>query len=143
MKVPDTPRKVIAPQEGITLMTKRNPATIAVRTGIESDSQYHAVVPPIYLSTNYGFPAFGEVPQYDYTRSGNPNRGLLEKALCDLEEGDGAVITNCGTAYFSPIARLYPSFLDFNFSIFLSVLLFFTSSYPTFSVPAFSNPSPS
>lgn len=79
-------------------MSPRKPATIAVRTGIESDSQFHAVVPPIYLSTNYGFPAFGEVPTYDYTRSGNPNRGLLEKALYELESGQGAVITNCGTS---------------------------------------------
>lgn len=79
-------------------MSSRKPATVAVRTGIESDSQYHAVVPPIYLSTNYGFPAFGEVPKYDYTRSGNPNRGLLEQALSELEEGVGAVITNCGTS---------------------------------------------
>ncbi|MCG9702390.1 O-succinylhomoserine (thiol)-lyase [Vibrio natriegens] len=79
-------------------MSSRKPATIAVRTGIESDTQYHAVVPPIYLSTNYGFPAFGEVPKYDYTRSGNPNRGLLESALSELESGKGAVITNCGTS---------------------------------------------
>lgn len=79
-------------------MSSRKPATVAVRTGIESDTQFHAVVPPIYLSTNYGFPAFGEVPQYDYTRSGNPNRGLLEQALSELEEGAGAVITNCGTS---------------------------------------------
>ncbi|WP_319535627.1 O-succinylhomoserine (thiol)-lyase [uncultured Vibrio sp.] len=79
-------------------MSTRKPATIAVRTGIESDTQYHAVVPPIYLSTNYGFPAFGEVPKYDYTRSGNPNRGLLESALSELESGKGAVITNCGTS---------------------------------------------
>ncbi len=88
-------------------MTKRNPATIAVRTGIESDTQYHAVVPPIYLSTNYGFPAFGEVPQYDYTRSGNPNRGLLEKALYELEEGKGAVITNCGTSALNLLASAF------------------------------------
>ncbi|EHJ9980143.1 O-succinylhomoserine (thiol)-lyase [Vibrio parahaemolyticus] len=79
-------------------MSTRKPATIAVRTGIESDSQYHAVVPPIYLSTNYGFPAFGEVPKYDYTRSGNPNRSLLESALSELESGKGAVVTNCGTS---------------------------------------------
>ena len=79
-------------------MSTRKPATTAVRTGIESDSQYHAVVPPIYLSTNYGFPAFGEVPKYDYTRSGNPNRGLLESALSELESGKGAVVTNCGTS---------------------------------------------
>jgi cystathionine gamma-synthase len=79
-------------------MSTRKPATIAVRTGIESDTQHHAVVPPIYLSTNYGFPAFGEVPTYDYTRSGNPNRGLLETALFELESGKGAVVTNCGTS---------------------------------------------
>lgn len=79
-------------------MSTRKPATIAVRTGIESDTQHHAVVPPIYLSTNYGFPAFGEVPTYDYTRSGNPNRGLLETALYELEGGEGAVVTNCGTS---------------------------------------------
>ncbi|MEF1170856.1 O-succinylhomoserine (thiol)-lyase [Vibrio sinaloensis] len=79
-------------------MSAHKPATIAVRTGIESDTQHHAVVPPIYLSTNYGFPAFGEVPQYDYTRSGNPNRGLLETALFELESGKGAVVTNCGTS---------------------------------------------
>ncbi|MCU8562096.1 O-succinylhomoserine (thiol)-lyase, partial [Vibrio vulnificus] len=43
-------------------MSHRKPATIAVRMGIESDTQYRAVVPPIYLSTNYGFSAFGDVP---------------------------------------------------------------------------------
>lgn len=79
-------------------MSARKPATIAVRTGIESDTQHHAVVPPIYLSTNYSFPAFGDVPKYDYTRSGNPNRGLLEQALYELESGCGAVVTNCGTS---------------------------------------------
>ncbi|MFA0415534.1 O-succinylhomoserine (thiol)-lyase [Vibrio renipiscarius] len=79
-------------------MSTRKPATIAVRTGIESDTQHYAVVPPIYLSTNYGFPAFGEVPKYDYTRSGNPNRGLLEQTLFELESGKGAVVTNCGTS---------------------------------------------
>ncbi|WP_375752292.1 O-succinylhomoserine (thiol)-lyase [Vibrio sp. HN007] len=79
-------------------MSQRKPSTIAVRTGIESDTQYNAVVPPIYLSTNYSFPEFGDVPKYDYTRSGNPNRGLLEQALYELESGKGAVVTNCGTS---------------------------------------------
>ncbi len=79
-------------------MIKKKPATIAVRTGIETDSQHQAVVPPIYLSTNYSFSALGDVPKYDYTRSGNPNRGILEQALSDLESGCGAVVTNCGTS---------------------------------------------
>ena len=79
-------------------MTQLKPSTISVRTSIESDTQYHAVVPPIYLSTNYGFPTFGHVPKFDYTRSGNPNRNALEEALSKLELGAGAVVTNCGTS---------------------------------------------
>lgn len=79
-------------------MSERKPATIAVRTGIETDSQHNAVVPPIYLSTNYSFPEFGDVPKYDYARSGNPTRTQLEKTLSDLECGSGAVVTNCGTS---------------------------------------------
>ncbi len=88
-------------------MTKRKPATIAVRTGIESDTQHQAVVPPIYLSTNYSFPHFGDVPKYDYTRSGNPNRSLLEQVLYELESGVGAVVTNCGTSALNLLVSAY------------------------------------
>nr|WP_086937766.1 O-succinylhomoserine (thiol)-lyase [Thaumasiovibrio occultus] len=79
-------------------MSDKQFATIAVRTGIESDSQHHAVVPPIYLTSNYGFPEFGDVPQYDYSRGGNPTRSLVAEAIAELEGGAGAVITNCGTS---------------------------------------------
>ncbi|KXI24017.1 O-succinylhomoserine (thiol)-lyase [Photobacterium sanguinicancri] len=79
-------------------MSDKKLATIAVRTGIESDSQHHAVVPPIYLTSTYSFPQLGEVPQYDYTRSGNPSRNMLADALTELEGGAGGVVTSCGTA---------------------------------------------
>ena len=54
----------------------------------------------------------GEVPQYDYTRSGNPNRGLLEKALYELESGLGAVVTNCGTSALNLWASAFLSAND-------------------------------
>ncbi|MEC6797687.1 O-succinylhomoserine (thiol)-lyase [Photobacterium sp. S4TG1] len=79
-------------------MSDKQPATIAVRTGIDVDSQYNAVVPPIYLTSTYSFPALGELPQYDYSRSGNPTRNTLADALSDMEGGAGGVVTNCGTA---------------------------------------------
>ncbi len=62
-------------------MSDKQLATIAVRTGIDVDSQYNAVVPPIYLTSTYSFPALGELPQYDYSRSGNPTRNTLADAL--------------------------------------------------------------
>ncbi|MGF1724551.1 O-succinylhomoserine (thiol)-lyase [Photobacterium nomapromontoriensis] len=79
-------------------MSDKKIATIAVRTGIDSDTQYNAVVPPLYLTSTYSFSQLGELPQYDYSRSGNPTRNTLADALTELEGGAGGVVTNCGTA---------------------------------------------
>ncbi|MFM2479110.1 cystathionine gamma-synthase [Celerinatantimonas sp. MCCC 1A17872] len=79
-------------------MSKRQPSTISVRTGIETDSTCGAVVPPIYLSTNYSFPGYKHKGPFDYSRSANPTRSLLAEALAELEGGAGAVITNTGMA---------------------------------------------
>ena len=73
-------------------------ATSAVRAGIDRDTAYGAVTPPIVLSSNFSFDGFGNKRQYDYTRSGNPTRDLLAEALAELEGGAGAVITSTGMA---------------------------------------------
>ncbi|NYZ62508.1 O-succinylhomoserine (thiol)-lyase [Luteimonas deserti] len=76
----------------------RQPATRAVRAGIDRDPAYGAVTPPVVLSSNFSFAGFGEKRQYDYTRSGNPTRDLLGDALADLEGGAGGVVTSTGMA---------------------------------------------
>lgn len=80
--------------------------TRAVRASIESDSQHGAVVPPMHLSSNFAFAAFGEKRQYDYTRSGNPTRDALADALCELEGGAGAVVTSSGMAALTLLTQL-------------------------------------
>ncbi|WP_447586362.1 O-succinylhomoserine (thiol)-lyase [Pseudoxanthomonas mexicana] len=72
------------------------PATAAVRAGIDRDTAYGAVTPPIVLSSNFSFAGFAQKREYDYTRSGNPTRDLLAEALADLEGGAGAVVTATG-----------------------------------------------
>ncbi|MBY5993165.1 cystathionine gamma-synthase [Ferrimonas balearica] len=79
-------------------MSQRHFATIAAREGIDTDTQHGAVVPPIYLSTNYTFEDFGQPRQYDYARSGNPTRSALADTLAKLEGGAGAVVTATGMA---------------------------------------------
>lgn len=71
-------------------------ATRAVRAGIDRDTAFGAVTPPLVLSSNFSFAGFGEKRQYDYTRSGNPTRDLLAEALTELEGGAGAVVTSTG-----------------------------------------------
>jgi cystathionine gamma-synthase len=71
-------------------------STQAVRAGIDRDTAYGAVTPPLVLSSNFSFAGFGEKRRYDYTRSGNPTRDLLAEALAELEGGAGAVVTSTG-----------------------------------------------
>ncbi|MFP2769005.1 cystathionine gamma-synthase [Oceanisphaera sp. KMM 10153] len=70
--------------------------THAVRTGIDTDTQHGAVVPPIYLSSTYSFADFNEQRRFDYARSGNPTRQTLIDALTRLEKGAGAAVTASG-----------------------------------------------
>ena len=70
--------------------------TRAVRAGIDRDTAFGAVTPPLVLSSNFSFAGFGEKRRYDYTRSGNPTRDLLGDALAELEGGAGGVVTSTG-----------------------------------------------
>ncbi len=75
---------------------------------LESDAATGAVVPPIHLSTTYAFHGFGEKRAYDYSRSGNPTRDLLAKALADLEGGVGAAVLATGMAAITLVGHLLP-----------------------------------
>jgi cystathionine gamma-synthase len=94
-------------------MTKKNPRKIATRTvraGLESDSQFGAVVPPIYLSSNFAFDGYRQQrSKYDYTRSGNPTRDQLAEALADLEGGAAAVVTCTGMAAIALVMATLPA----------------------------------
>ncbi len=85
---------------------RADPATLAVRASVESDTQHGAVVPPLYLSSNYAFAGFDEKRQYDYTRSGNPTRDALADALTTLEGGEAAVVTSSGMAALTLVLQL-------------------------------------
>lgn len=79
-------------------MTDISALTRGLRTGIDTDPAQGAIVPPLYLSSNFSFADFGEKRQYDYTRSGNPTRDLLAEALTTMEGGHAGTITATGMA---------------------------------------------
>ena len=88
----------------------RQAATIAARFGIDTDPAQGAVIPPLYLSSNYSFAGLGQKRRYDYTRSGNPTRDTLAGALAELEGGTGAVVTASGMAAITLLtAQLKPA----------------------------------
>ena len=87
---------------------QRAATTAAVRAGIESDSQYGAVVPALHLSTNFTFEGLGRRRRHDYTRSGNPTRDLLGEALAELEHGATGIVTASGMAAVALVLQIVP-----------------------------------
>lgn len=81
-------------------------ATIAARTGVDCDSQFGSVIPPIHMSSTYSFHNFGEPRAHDYSRSGNPTRDRLADALADLEGGEAATITGTGMSAIATVCQL-------------------------------------
>jgi cystathionine gamma-synthase len=87
----------------------RRTATIAARAGVDTDPAQGAVMPPLYLSSNYSFAGFAQKRRYDYTRSGNPTRDVLAGALAELEGGAGGVVTSSGMSAITLLtAQLRP-----------------------------------
>jgi cystathionine gamma-synthase len=69
-------------------MTRARFATRAVHAGLEPDPSYGSVIPPIHQTSTYAQRAPGEfVEEFDYSRSANPTRAALERALGELEGG--------------------------------------------------------
>ena len=90
-------------------MTKQQDSiqTRTVRAALETDTQHGAVVPPIHLTSTFAFSGYGEKREYDYSRSGNPTRDALGRALADLEGGAGAVVTASGMGAVSLVTQLF------------------------------------
>lgn len=82
--------------------------TELVQLGIDCDEKTGAISVPIYTSATYRHPAVGESTGYDYTRSGNPTRKVLEEGLARLEGGAR------GLAFSSGMAALTTFFLHFS-----------------------------
>ena len=75
-----------------------NPETIVAAAGVATDATHRGVSPPLHLSATYGWKDPEEKPAYDYSRSGNPTRSELGRALADLEGAAVGVVTASGMA---------------------------------------------
>ena len=80
-------------------------STRCVQLGRGEDA-YGAIVPPIYQTATFEQPTATEFGEYDYTRSGNPTRTLLEQQLADLEDAGYACAFASGMAALTALTRI-------------------------------------
>ncbi len=80
--------------------------TLVAGAGVSTDRAHNSVSPPLHLSANFYWNDPCEKPEYDYSRSGNPNRTQLAEALASLEGGARGVVTSSGMAAVDLVLNL-------------------------------------
>lgn len=80
--------------------------TLAVHAGVEPDPTTGAVMTPIYQTSTYAQTGINEHKGYDYSRSGNPTRTVLQNALAALENGRFGLVYASGMAAIDNLMRL-------------------------------------
>jgi len=78
-----------------------------VQIGNRKEEHFRAVSTPIYFSTAFRHEEIGLQDGYDYIRTGNPTRDVLEEAVAKLEKGDQAFATSSGMAAVQLVFSLF------------------------------------
>ncbi|MDP7037046.1 MAG: aminotransferase class I/II-fold pyridoxal phosphate-dependent enzyme, partial [Candidatus Marinimicrobia bacterium] len=80
--------------------------TKVVRSQISPDPTTGAIVPPIYQTATYVLPEVGRDLGFDYTRSSNPTREVLENNLASIEGGKYGTCFSSGMAAVDSVLKL-------------------------------------
>ena len=80
--------------------------TKAIHAGIEPDPGTGAVMTPIFQTSTYAQSAPGQHKGYEYARTQNPTRSVLEKNLAALEEGTYGICFSSGMAAMDSVMKL-------------------------------------
>ncbi len=83
--------------------------TRSVQIGVGHDENTGGISFPIYPSATYRHPGVGQSTGYDYIRSGNPTREVLEEALAELEGGTRGLVFSSGMAALTTLLLHFAS----------------------------------
>ena len=82
------------------------PPTTCVHAGFEPDPTTGAVSVPIYATSTYAYASFGNHRGWEYSRTGNPTRAALERAMAELEGGSDTCAFASGMAAIDAVTDL-------------------------------------
>ncbi|MBI4303821.1 MAG: PLP-dependent transferase [Chloroflexi bacterium] len=80
--------------------------TAAIHAGERPDTKYGAISPPIYQTSTFAFEDIGKTRGYDYSRSGNPTRQILQDTIARLEGGKAGFAFATGMAAETTVIHL-------------------------------------
>ncbi|MBO0469749.1 aminotransferase class I/II-fold pyridoxal phosphate-dependent enzyme [Enterococcus sp. DIV0242_7C1] len=82
--------------------------TFLAQIGNHQNPMTGSINTPIYFSTTYEHPTLGESTGYDYTRTKNPTREVVENALAVLENGSVGLATSSGMSAVQLVFSQFP-----------------------------------
>jgi cystathionine beta-lyase/cystathionine gamma-synthase len=80
--------------------------TLAIHAGPQADPAYGAVMTPIYQVSTFAFRGVKQPGPFDYSRSGNPTRKVLEQTLAALDGGSAGFAFGTGMAAEATVLAL-------------------------------------
>lgn len=80
--------------------------TKAIHGGIEPDSATGAIMTPIYQTSTYAQNGIGNHKGYEYSRTANPTRDVLEKNLAAIENGKFGACFGSGLAAVDCVMKM-------------------------------------
>ncbi|MFP6740992.1 MAG: PLP-dependent aspartate aminotransferase family protein [Alphaproteobacteria bacterium] len=83
--------------------------TKVVHAGITPDPTTGSIIPPIFQTATYGLREVGRDLGFDYTRSSNPTRQVLEDNLAAIEGGEYGISYSSGMAAVDSCMKLLKS----------------------------------
>jgi len=83
--------------------------TQVIHAGISPEPVTGAVMTPIFQTSTYAQAAPGEHKGYEYSRTDNPTRTVLQNQLAVLEKGDRALVFSSGLAATDAVLNLFQS----------------------------------
>lgn len=81
--------------------------SVLAQIGSLSEPGTGAVSFPIYQATAFRHPRLGQSTGFDYSRSKNPTRAVLEQAIAELEQGDAGFACSSGMAALQTVFALF------------------------------------
>jgi len=88
---------------------KINFGTKAIHAGVQPDPSTGAIMTPIYQTSTYVQNGIGNHKGYEYSRTQNPTRHTLEKALSALENGNYGACFGSGLAAIDCVLKMLNS----------------------------------
>ncbi|GAF65322.1 cystathionine gamma-synthase [Bacillus sp. TS-2] len=88
-------------------MERKNLETLLAQIGNRLDDKTGTINTPVYFSTAYRHTGIGESTGYDYARTGNPTREVLENAIAELEEGDRGFACSSGMVAIQTVLSIF------------------------------------